>query len=235
MFNRFCMTQNLCALFHPDCLPHGLQPIIEDYDNAFGTSIRGTLRNDVLAFADIFNQEEARATSDWTQASRLSDEFYALLKAYYGRKHKGISRYAIARRHIKRLGDTYQIHSSSIGDSHVKYQVGEDEGLGSIMGIFSHKHDPGNGSQLIDTFLVIQNYDTLSQDHIPKDKLRSFDTFGGRLVLNRYSSQLVLVKIQDVVCHLAHLPLVVAGIPEECAMVVPLQKVSDSLWTSCTS
>ncbi|EIW83734.1 hypothetical protein CONPUDRAFT_150798 [Coniophora puteana RWD-64-598 SS2] len=79
MTERFCMAQNLRAIFSSAMLPEELAELIPEYERVFNSDIRGTLLNDMLAYTEYFEAEEEQETWQEKDLTPLTSSEYALL------------------------------------------------------------------------------------------------------------------------------------------------------------
>lgn len=236
MFKSFCMGQNLRRLFSQQQVPEQLLPIIGEYEKRFMADIRGTFINDNLAFDEHFLQLEEKVHWNNSNLPVLPKKTQELLRGWIA-KHDPlcftngfIPSTGYTRSKIGRLGQIFQIHSASVGDSKVLFTDSTDgQSLlaGSINSIFSHtRYDPG-GQRMTQTFLIVDKYTRLSDGHVLADPYRQPDICkaGGCLFYNRFDTSPLLIHVNDIRCHFAFTPLKITDIDEEVIHVLPLDRV----------
>lgn len=230
MFERFCMGQNLRAMFSVHDIPPELHPIIEDYDDTFRADIRGTFINDDLAFNALYQKQAQKVTWSITDETPLPKETLALLRRWVSDRDPSvaadkITRSVFVRKTIGRLGQLFQTPHASKGNSNIVFDNGGGSwSVGVIDSIFSHIRYSANGSEKTDTFLVVDEYIHLSPDDAVSDHFRNFAP-AGCLFYHKFTGQPVLVNIDDVTCHFGSSVLAVPGIDSPCVHALPLAKV----------
>lgn len=230
MFKRFCMGQNLRAMFNVHEIPPELHSIIEDYEDTFRADIRGTFINDDLAFNELFQKQAQNVTWSITDETPLSKNILTMLRRWISDRDPSVSkdtttRSAFLRKKIGRLGQLFQTSHASLGDSNVVFGTGDDSwSAGVINSIFSHIRYGPDGSQKTDTFLVIDEYAHLSPHDATADHFRDFAP-AGRLFYRKFTGQQVLVNIDDVTCHFGSSELDIPEISSPCIHTLPLAKV----------
>jgi hypothetical protein len=235
MFKRFCMGQNLRRLFSQQQVPDQLHPIIGEYEKAFTADIRGTFINDNLAFDEHFVQQEERVLWDTSKLPVLPKATRKLLHEWITVHDPQciteglVPSTGYIRTKIGRLGQTFQVHSASVGDSNILFDYSTDGhswSAGSINSMFSHtRYGPG-GLCKTQTFIVVHPYAPLSDDHALVDPFRQPEVCkaGGRLFYNRFGQSPSLIAVDDIHCHFAFTPIDLPTIDEEVINVLPLDR-----------
>jgi hypothetical protein len=132
---------------------------------------------------------------------------------------------------ISRLGQTFQVHSASVGDSNVLFNYNSDDNswsAGSINAIFSHtRYAAGDSRGKVQTFVVVDPYVPLSDDHAVLDPFRAPNVCqaGGKLFYCRFEMSPWLIAVDDIHCHFAFTPLEFASIDDDVMHVLPLNRV----------
>jgi hypothetical protein len=98
---------------------------------------------------------------------------------------------------------------------------------GRIRAIFDHSRKHKDNGNVDDTFLVVDVYAPLSDEHAKLDHFRPFPYHtGGRLFYDRFQSKAALFRKSDILCHFLEISaLEVEGIPEPCIWTLPFNKV----------
>jgi hypothetical protein len=229
LFKRFCMAQNLHALFNEQQLPPTLYPLILEYERTFQSDIRGTLLSDNISFDVRFRQRGEEI--DWTprDLSKVPKEVQVLLQEWIQDHSLGSSLSVplsvYMRQKITRLGQNFRTSKTSKGDSNVVFKQSRHENwsAGSIKLIFSFEQTARTNEKFIKTFFLVDEYPPLSPDQISVDHFRKFPAVGGRLFNKESSNRAVLVSIDEVACHAATSLYNVSD--EEFIHVLPLDKV----------
>lgn len=230
MFNRFCMGQQLRILFESHQFPSELDGIIQDYERLYSTDIRGTFRNDTLAFNESFHTMHEEVSWEAWQLTRLPEPVVTLLKGWLDTHvDHGLpsaSSTAFIRKHIIRLGEKYETQGTSVANSQVYFR-GKDHTMsaGSIHMIFSQSCQGVDGSVQARTFFVVLPYLALSREHALLDNFRQFPITGGRLFYKKFGMP-ILLSSEDIMFHFVYSTQDLPGSAERCIHALPLDKVS---------
>jgi hypothetical protein len=231
LLHRFCMRQNLRALFNTQQLPNELHPIITQYDKAFNSDIRGTLLHDNHAFNDALNSGKDDDTFNQINLTSLPKQHYKLLQKWV-REHddkspeRSIPNQVSFLSTFRRFGQVYQTADSSPRDSYVLYKdVSSTISAGRIQDMFMHSRTSANKTDKQQTFFVINPYQHLSSDHEKFDPYRQFPANAGQMYYDKFYTKPVIVSCDEVLCHFVCTPEHIAGINEMCIHVLPLDKV----------
>jgi hypothetical protein len=189
--------------------PEALGDLIPAFEKAFQHHKKGTLFNDRLAFAQ-FDDNDAPDDDDPSDGklTDLSDDVLLILQDWmqkHGQRFSDVHPRGIFLRRVEHLGKTFQLASSSRGESTVIFRFSDTEwNAGSIREIFTHSHKGKSAGNFNNTFLVVDAYVPLSNQHSKLDHYRKFAySAGGRLFYNRFLPDPVLLRKQDVLCHSA--------------------------------
>lgn len=135
-------------------------------------------------------------------------------------------------------GIYYHAHSSSSRDSNILFSPSSSlrvdasssfSNVGSIQAIFKHSRTLPDGRDVSEIFLRVAQFTELSPDDQSRDLFRRFPIAGGRLVYEKVSSKVVIIRPSQVICHVAKTPLNIAGIDQACIHILPLDRVSGIL------
>lgn len=230
MFKRFCMGQNLRAMFSVHDIPPILHPIIEDFEDTFQADIRGTFLNDDLAFNDMFQKESQNKTWDVTDETPLPKDIIALLHPWIESHDPDAvggtcPRSAFIRTKVARLGQLFQTPRTSVADSNVVFSHGSDTwSAGVVHSIFSHVRYRLDNSHQMDTFMVVDEYVPLSSSDAVFDRFRDFAP-SGRLFYQEFKEKKALINIDDIVCHFGSSEQGITDITSPCVHALPLNRV----------
>jgi len=230
MLKKFCMGQNLRALFKPHKLPPELDELNTQWEHCFESDIRGTLISDSFTFDETFRQTEEEVTWEIHELKMLPNEWYLDLKAWVGVNDPDshpltLSPKAYIRQKISRLGETFRTEATSPADSHVYYrQQDGSTSVGSIQGIFSHTRIQKDDTFRTQTFFIINQYQPLPKDHRNCDNFRRFHTVAGKIYQDCYFSRYTLVNSDKLLHHFALGPIPLHGIEYPCFVALPLDK-----------
>lgn len=229
MFYRFCMGQNLRAMFRVDFLPPVLQNLISLYQRVFRSDLRG---EDILAFDERFKKMEEHVIWTPNDLSTLSNSEYQLLRNRISRDDPGMAGQPIVnavfnRTKIRRLGQTFQTANTLPVDSRVFYRNERGErSAGDIVKIFSHSRETSTGQVITETFVIIHDYTPVSSTQLNLDHYRELQrTFPpvGFLLFKSSRSSHRIISIDNVDCHLAYYPF---DTGQGLLMGLPLNKVT---------
>jgi hypothetical protein len=241
MFTRFCMGQNLRALFQLTQVPPSLRPLVENFLRVFRSDSRGTFLGDALAFDEQFRKMDEQTTWKPNDLSTLPDDTYLLLRRWISSHDRSmaqepISDAAYMRTQVKNLDETLHTYSTSPTDSRIVYSASgahaadEEWSAGQIAAIFSHTRRQPTGRSVTQTFLLVNEYAPLRSTDSSQDHYRAFPHFGGCLFYDRFKSKQVLICLEDVKSRFVFTPQQVSGIKYMHAL--PLVKVHDTFRAS---
>ena len=238
MLKRFCMGQNLRAVFNEQRMPRELHRIIQAYEQTFNADVRGTLRSDNLSFDDFFEKQPESISRDVKDMSPLTPDIKQLLQNWILHREPESVQHRLPdrvffRRLIVRLGQTFHTAKTSLADSNILFRQPYSADLlaGSISSIFSLTRFQGQDrEQVTETFLVLQQYSPLNLMDASVDPYRQFPLYGSRLFYKTFNNQTLLIHINEVICHFGMLPYQSDVIDRECIYCLPLQKVSEILF-----
>jgi hypothetical protein len=165
---------------------------------------------------------------DDSRLSSLSTDSYELLKHWIlehdPRSHGPPTSAVFHRTHITRLGQRFEVSSSSSTNSQILYRQGTSRVLqrrpetshswnaGVLNQIFSHTRTRENGRQLTQTFAVLTPYETLSKTLAErKDRYKDFPVLANRLFYEQLSNTQLIIPLDQIVCHFAYTPVDLGG------------------------
>jgi hypothetical protein len=240
MYEHFCMGQNLRVLFSEHEIPESVHPLIVEYERRYGRDIRGTFRNDNLAFDESFMALKENVTWSDRDLSDLSDLHYLLLQRWIS-AHGIASPYtvrpsAFVQSKVKFLGRTLQTYKASRRDSYIMFRTSPSSSTaGCIQDIFSHTRKMPDGSSVTKTFFIVQEFCSLTPEHAARDVYRDFPIVAGQLFYNRLVDEPTIVTAEEIVCQFACTEEdSIFGIPEPCLHVLPLDKVFSLMQYKCS-
>ncbi|KAJ3502748.1 hypothetical protein NLJ89_g8745 [Agrocybe chaxingu] len=230
MLKRFCMGQNLRALFKPEELPAEIHGLIELWEKTFDIDIRGTLRNDTFTFDAQYREQPETKTWKDSEEERLPTEWLSELRDWIrhhdpAADHTSLSPWAHVKTKVTRLGEVYQVEAKSPPDSHVYYRGKRDElTAGCIVGIFTHVRVRCDQEIKTETFFVLKQYMPLPEQLTKFDHYRRYPVVAGRLFQEYTYPEIVLINSEDILYHFGYgrVMLPEIGIPTMAA--IPLDR-----------
>ena len=221
IFERFCEGQNLRVCFDTDEIKSALPKIQHAFSTAFQNDRRGTLLNDMFAFESV----DAIVYKNTSNSTPLPREYRDLLVRYRGTPRIGSSHYVYLQPSIQVHGMMFSPEQTSYGNSLVIYRPTSHSTdrwhAGKIISIFLQKQR--SGSVIGPPFLVVRSFVPLGVDEAVHDHYRKFGDSGGRLFYDRHGG-IVMLSLEDVLCHFASTPMQVAAIKGDCIHVLPLSR-----------
>ncbi|KAG1854890.1 hypothetical protein F4604DRAFT_1685900 [Suillus subluteus] len=233
MSTRFCQEQRLRALFEDNTAPGVTKTLCPTFERAFNHDTRGTLKGDMIAFKCTTGDS---VTWTHSQSSALSKPISQLLSAWLNHHPQSHESGKPSRAALRGL----QLKSISIGDYDYKTAVVSpcDSYLiyssssspiwfaGQIQDIFTYGHRHGDKVELVQHFVVLCAFKSLSSDHAVLDPFRAFQLAGGQLFYASFEEDHVLIPLGDIICPFAHtlytLDIKAQAIP--CIHALPLDK-----------
>ncbi|KAF8573907.1 hypothetical protein K439DRAFT_1373970 [Ramaria rubella] len=134
-------------------------------------------------------------------------------------------------------GDLFVAHK----DSHILVRS-DHQSLSKpciISNIFAHRHmQPGNPKPVVETYLIVREYEELTAEHASFDYWRRYPISGGKLYYNALKTNPQVVNVKNVGGHFAMTPFAagdVVGIDEACIHILPLVWVKVFVYGSSDS
>lgn len=251
LFRTFCMGNNLRAAipsFKFPANPYFLN-FLERMGRAFGFKSQGTFFNDVLALSSASNTDPASYTLREENLYALRNGVYKkLLDCVNEDRHSESPLYGLYdtsdmraipldRRgqslgRLKKDGVWYSTSATKnrgIGNSYITFRRGPSDslpaGAGQISEIFLHRRDTGDKTT-VEPFLVINEYQSLAGNHEAHDPFRRINHLDARLYYNAFLPEQRLIKLSDIISHVATLAYTPQEIGKECIVAVSLDRVS---------
>lgn len=216
------------------------------FDVAFGTPSRGTLVSDILSWASPI---EAPAGDAVPTSSLNAAEYDAFMRRMnstasipYARWDDGagpnisLSNRIKEIRSIKVSGIAFSnsLTSKNKGDGYVLFRLPiTTEGnfevapvAGRIEKIFLHSHiKPGTETIITEPYLVIREYQTLSEDHTKLDPFSRIPHLETKLCYNSFNDTPQVIMATDLVSHFASFVYKPDDIDRDCIVVLSLDRV----------
>lgn len=159
--------------------------------------------------------------------SRFEHPFYdSLHDSEHGEHRPYLPSSAIFVSHATQGGVTFSTAESGVRNSFVLLQDPQHSGVvaGQIKRIFTHTRMEGT-TTVMETYIVAQEYKTLSQSHQALDPFRAFPDVPTWLCYNEKHANEHLVRLDDVVSHFAAYVYTPLDIKKECIVVRSLDRV----------
>lgn len=117
--------------------------------------------------------------------------------------------------------------SKAIGNSFISFlPLGKSSpAMGQISEIFVHRRKEHN-KMVTEPFLVIQEFQPLASHHERHDPFRKIEHLDAMMFYNQFRGERHVIKLSDVVSHVATLAYTPEGINEECVVALSLDRVS---------
>ncbi|KAI1782406.1 hypothetical protein LXA43DRAFT_905901 [Ganoderma leucocontextum] len=213
------------------------------FTSAFKDAARGTRYTDILSFLSASN--DSYQYNEQRQAPiprELYDQLYALiypsshsqrnqLRPAYDVVH-GTTPVLPSAGHfvdsITRGGITYSSYEAGKRNCYVTFTMphagSTQEFAGRIKSILYHRRREGE-TLTIEPFIVIQQYSPLSPEHAKFDAFRTFHGLGTQLYYNKFEPQARVIRLSDVVAHVAVLAYTPEDIKKPCIVARSLNRV----------
>ena len=203
-----------------------MPPVISDLQRTFSTTlgvdVRGTLWNDLWAFAPKDNSSAPTRSKEVPIPCWIRDK---LTMGYLGgipAKHHPSN--ILTHESLTFHGMQFSIATNSLGNSYVvvKIKSGGNEpwSAGSIQMIFYLPL----GETMRGPFFVIKPYLPLDTEDSQLDPYRKFLVVAGQLFYEE-CGDLLVCALDEVQCHFAHTPYSSPNISKRCVHVLPLDRV----------
>ncbi|KAJ3509285.1 hypothetical protein NLJ89_g5302 [Agrocybe chaxingu] len=229
MFKRFCMGQNLRALFKPEEIPKSIHHIITLWDKVHSTDVRGTLRSDAFTFDRHYQEQPETKVWNDNEEQRLPTVWYVALRCWI-QKHEpdsnsSLSHHALMKKKMDRLGEVYQPEAQSPPNSHVYYRDGEGKpAAGSIQAIFSHCRMDRDTTQKTDTFFILKQYQPLPARLEGYDPYRRYPLVAGRMFQKATYPEVIIVNSRSLLYHFAYGEVSMPQIDIPTIVAIPLDR-----------
>ncbi|TFY56546.1 hypothetical protein EVJ58_g7577 [Rhodofomes roseus] len=226
----------------------GIREMLRAFDVVYRDAARGTRVIDILgtipgSCPDIILEATYSSLSD----SRLDRNIYnallyvmntAGLTRKFATFHSNADNNAILlspfARFLPKLevsGLTYGTRSGNIRNSFICFRdpSSHDPSVaraGQIAQLFLHSHiNPQSNEQVVEPYVVVDQYEELSEDHARQDPYRRFPLLNTKLCYNRFTGTSVVIRVVDVIAHFAAFFYDPDGIGEGCVVVRSLDRV----------
>jgi len=229
MFNRFCVSQNLRSHLNQQQIPPEAISLVTAYSKAYESDVRGTLLNDNHAFGET-GEMDRKVPPNSEKPSALPIEYHKLLKQWISDHDpyvltSGIRLRGLMRTKFQRFAQVFHTAAASPRDSRVLYQQNPSKlGVGCIRDIFSHTRYRSDGSEVTETFFVVDTYQALSSYHA-LDHYRLFRIVAGQIHYAKFLPDPVIITPSEVICHVALTECKLLGVEEYCVHTLPPDKV----------
>ena len=231
-----CRAANLRPLLNERHIGAAFEDFMAVFNRNTGEEERGMRLDAILR--NRASGESLRRVGGKGQEFRMDDSTYAALRALLPCDESPVLRRpALRYPKVFISGIFYHTAQSSRRDSNILFTsspgtptvmdsaaLSSLTNVGSIQNIFVHKRTLSNGEEVSETFLAVARYTELQASDIVHDRFRQFPIAGGRLVYDRIEETRI-IRASQVICHVAKTKLVMPELDENCAHVLPLDRV----------
>ncbi|KAI0738686.1 hypothetical protein C8Q80DRAFT_1113325 [Daedaleopsis nitida] len=219
----------------------------ESFRKTFNEQLRGTRVTDALSFEFLHSTtpQSAPRPYDESDASPLSSDVYDSLlavvnsedgtqfaSAHATRITRSITTLPTHVQFIKRIVHNGVGFTAGGRNSYVTYRIhgaGHDRvGAGRIDSIFYHRRVEGR-QVVVKPYVVIHEYQPLSQEHERYDPYRQFEGLNTQLYYDTFDAIPRVVALEDIVAHFAAFVYKPNEIRQRCVVVRSLDRVSGLL------
>ncbi|KAI9069601.1 hypothetical protein FKP32DRAFT_1559402 [Trametes sanguinea] len=207
------------------------------FENAFTDRVRGTRVTDILGLSGANTQ--STFTYDRTREVRLPQRVYeGILRIVNARAstpyQPSDSVTASGQARLPPVGQLVSSvrldgvnYASTTRDSFITFRSRSGAVLaGQISQIIYHQRSDG-GRVIVEPFVVVDTYQTLTPDDARKDPYRRFPDLNTWLVYKDFEADPHVVPLTDVISHFAHFAYTPAEIRRKCVVVRSLDRVCD--------
>ncbi|KAI0644443.1 hypothetical protein C8Q79DRAFT_912872 [Trametes meyenii] len=236
----FCMTNNLKAIVHGASFPEILQPLIPLIERAFSGQVSSLLTDLGLTSGrpipedpghlvqlpnEVYNSLFQRLSTDVLLSEGTS---YRHARASLSPADFVLNPSARQLDAIVHRGRRYADVTHRIGDSQVVFRRGTTTRFGQIQSIFLHHRRLWSGDFRYQVFIALREHEALSPQDVTHDNYRKHEGLEAQLVRSTLDPAVLVIPIQDIVCHFASCPLPepdTSSIPYPCLVVISLNEV----------
>lgn len=226
MINRFCESANLKALISDNTTPTILKPIMSLIQAVTSSQYQGTLLTDIKA-QEEFSWTAERWSSPKTtipialEERRLFDRYLqpnTAIESIQSLKHASAT-YA-------GIGPKYRADWTKGRNSTILYEAAKEVHAGRILQVVL----PTSSTSAEDALLLVEPYESLSEEDRHLDPYRSMNELGCFLVYGGGSASRRVIRTKDIIAHAARTPY--RPVREEfapskpCIILVSLDRVS---------
>ncbi|KAH9027128.1 hypothetical protein EDB84DRAFT_1272817, partial [Lactarius hengduanensis] len=220
MLTRFCMSQEVRILMQSADLPPVFYDLQAAFAKAFDAEARGTFWNDMWAFTSDCDLPIMKGATEIPLPTLVEEKLRdGLLDGVPAAHFPSV---CLMEESFAYRGMKFSVETNSPGNSFVvfKYKHYQPWSAGSIQMIL---YLPVKGTTH-GPFFVIKPYLPLNTADAQLDPYRKFIFAAGQLVYED-RGDLVVVSLDEVICHFAHTPFTPTNISRRCVHVLPLDRV----------